>query len=100
MNSNIVTVASKEGHHGAVVSKHPNLTVREISENVEKSLKKDLANNIVYLPKSFDVEIQYRQHNMAYNASFFPGCKLVGSDKIIYHANNYYDVLVMLKFLL
>ena len=100
INSNIVTVASKEGHHGAVVSKHPNLTVREISENVEKSLNKDLANNIVYLPKSFDVEIQYRQHNMAYNASFFPGCKLVGSDKIIYHANNYYDVLVMLKFLL
>ena len=100
INSNIETVASKEGCHGAVVSKHPNVTVQEIKEGVKKALAKDLKNNVVYLPKAFDVEIEYKQHNMAYNASFFPGCKLVGSDRIIYHAENYYDVLVMLKFLL
>lgn len=100
INSNITTVASKEGAHGAVISKHPNVTVREIAEGAYSSLSKDLSNNVVYMPKSFDVEIQYKQHNMAYNASFFPGCKLLGSDKVIFHSDNYYDVLVMLKFIL
>ena len=100
LNENIKTVASKEGQYGAVISKHPNLTVKEIRQTAEEAIKADLTNNIVYLPKSFDVEIQYKQHNMAYNASFYPGCKLVGSDRVIYHSDNYYDVLVMLKFLL
>jgi len=100
INDNIVTVATKEGIGGAVVSKHPNVTVKEIKENAKKALSKDLSNNVVFIPKSFDVEIQYRNHTQALSASFFPGCKLLGSDKIIYHADNYKDVLVMFKFLL
>ncbi len=100
INSNITTVASKEGLGGAVLSKHPNITVQEIKENVEKALKQDLLNNIVKLPETFDIEIQYRHHTQALNASFYPGCKLIDSDKISFHADNYYDVLVMFKFLL
>lgn len=100
INPNITTVASKEGAHGAVISKHPNVTAREIRDGAQKSLEKSLKDNVVYLPKSFDIEIQYKQHNQAYNASFFPGCKLVGSDRVIFHSDNYYDVLVMLKFIL
>ena len=100
INENIVTVATKEGMGAAVLSKHPNVTNKEIREQAELALKKDLSKNVVYMPKDFDIEIQYRNHMFAYNASFYPGCKLLGSDKVIYHANNYYDVAVMLKFLL
>lgn len=100
INENIETVATKEGLHGAVISRHPNITNKEIEEKVAKSLKKDLSKNLVPLPKSFDIEIQYKKHLDAYRASFYPGCTLLGTDRVIYHTENYYDALIMFKFLL
>ncbi|MCK9536317.1 MAG: M55 family metallopeptidase [Bacilli bacterium] len=97
-NQNIEVVATKEGRGGAAVSRHPNLTNKEIEEKVNLSLRKDLSKNIVPLPQQFDIEIQYRKPIDAYNASFFPGCKLIGSDTISFHTNDYYQVLVMFKF--
>lgn len=98
INPNIGTVATKTGVHGAVVSKHPKVTNQEILDTAYASLKKDLKNNIVNLPKEFDVEIQYRNHQTAYKASFYPGCKLLGTDAITFHSNDYYEVLRMFKF--
>jgi len=101
INPNIETVASKEGRFNAVISKHPHLTWREIEEGVFNALtKKDLSQNIVSLPKKFDVEVQYKRHTDAYRNSFFPGCKLLGSDRVTYQASNYNDVLTALKFIL
>jgi D-amino peptidase len=98
VNSNIETVATKVGVHGAVISKHPKVTNHEILSTVEKSLSKDLSNNIVKLPETFNIEIQYRSHQAAYRASFFPGCKLLGTDAITFTSNDYYEVLRMFKF--
>lgn len=100
MNPYIETVATKEGVHGAVISRHPNITNQEIEDRVAASLKKDLSKNILTLPKTFDVEIQYKNFNDAYRASFYPGASLLGTDRVIFHSDNYYQVLVMLKFLL
>ncbi len=100
VNENITTVASKTGLYGATISKHPSITWKEIETGSEKALKGDLSKCQLQLPKSFDIEIQYKRHLDAYNASFFPGCKMIDSDTISYHSNNYYDVLVMFKFLL
>lgn len=99
MNKNIEVVATKQGVHGAVISKHPQITNQEITETVTKALSKDLSNNLVTLPDSFELEVQYRRHQDAYNASFFPGCKLVGTDRVVFKSNNYYDVLVAIKFI-
>lgn len=99
-NENIETVVSKEGVHGGVISKHPSITWAEIEEGAKKALKKDLSKNLVPLPKKFKIEIQYKRHNDAYNASFFPGCKLVDTDKILFETNDYYKALVMFKFCL
>ena len=99
-NKNITTVASKTGYHAAVVSKNPKVTWKEIEEGAELGLKKCTNDNVVTLPKEFDVEIEYVKPTLAYSASFFPGCKLVGTDRVTFHADNYYDVLVMFKFIL
>lgn len=100
INPNIETVASKEGRFNAVISKHPNITCREIEEGVYKSLTRDLKNNLVYLPSNFDIEVQYKKQTDAYRNSFFPGCKLIGSDRIAYQTQNYKEALVMFKFVL
>ncbi len=99
-NSNIETVATKKGMFGAVESKHPSVTNKEIKETVFKALSKDLSNNIVKLDSEFDITVQYKNHISAYNNSFFPGCKMIESDKISYHAKDYYDALIMMKFTL
>ena len=100
LNSNIETVATKEGVHGAVVSRHPEITNKEILNTVIKSLKKDLKNNFLELPKEFHIEIQYKKFNDAFNASFYPGCELVGHDTVIFKTNDYYEVVRALKFIL
>ncbi len=104
LNPNIEVVATKEGRHGAVVSKHPNVTNQEIEEKVEKVLKgkkeEDLFSNLIELPFNFKIEIQYKNFNDAYKASFYPGAKLVKDDIIEYETKDYYDALVMMKFLL
>jgi len=100
INKNIETVATKEGVHGAVISKHPSITNAEIYETVQKALKKDLKNNLVPMPEEIEIEVEYRTHKEAYNCSFFPGCQLKGTDKIVFKTKNYYDALVMLKFTL
>ena len=89
VNENIETVATKKGVHGAVISLHPNVTNQQIEDTVKKSLEKDLKKNIVRMPKSFDVEIQYRKPTDAYHASFYPGCTLLGTDRILFHSNDY-----------
>ena len=99
-NENIETVASKTGFHNAVVSKNPRVTWKEIEEGAEKALNKCSDKNLVKLPKEFDIEIEYVKPSIAYSASFFPGCELINSDTVKFHAKNYYDVLVMFKFIL
>lgn len=99
-NKNIYTVATKEGRHGAVVSSHPNITNNLIKDEVTKAIKNFSNATTVELPKHFDVEIKYKKFTDAYNASFYPGCKLVGNDTVTYSHNDYYEVLRALKFIL
>lgn len=99
-NPNIVTVATKEGTHGAVISKHPSVTNKLIEEKVKLSLTKDLKDNLILLPKHFDIEIQYKKFNDAYSASFYPGCQLKGTDKVIFSSDDYFEVLRAFKFIL
>lgn len=99
-NENIETVASKTGCHGAVISRHPSVVQAEIYETVKKALSKDLKNNIVPMPEELEIEIEYKTAADAYSRSFFPGCSLKGTDKVVFKTKNYYDALVMMKFIL
>ncbi len=99
-NENIETVATKTGVHGAVISRHPNVTNEEIFEKVKIALKKDLKKNLIEMPKHFKVEIQYKRFNDAYNASFYPGCVQINSDTVLFETDDYYEVVRALKFIL
>ena len=100
VNQNIYTVDTKEGNHGAVVSKHPSITNELIKEEVTKAINNISKATLVELPKHFDVEIKYKKFTDAYNASFYPGCKLIGNDTVIFSNDDYYEVLRALKFIL
>ena len=46
------------------------------------------------------MEIEYKRFIDAYNASFYPGCKLVNSDTVVFETDDYYEVVRALKFIL
>ena len=54
----------------------------------------------MFFNNTFILIIQYKNHIDAYNASFYPGCKLLGSDKVLFSSDDYYEVLRMFKFCL
>lgn len=99
-NDNIEVVATKKGLGGAILSKHPEQVCKEIKEGVTKALSKDLSKNFVMLPQSFDVDVEFRRAQDAYSRSFFPGCKYVNPNRVIYNTNDYKDFSVMMKFVL
>lgn len=98
INPNIEICSTLTGKSGASIARHPSITNLEIEDKVFKSLQKDLSNNLVELPKEFKIEIEYRSHQEAYSASFFPGCKLIDYNRIRYETKNFYDALVLFKF--
>ena len=55
---------------------------------------------LLTLPKHFTVEIQYKKFNDAFNASFYPGCKLKDINTVVYESDDYYEVCRALKFIL
>ncbi len=100
MNPNILTVPVNEGLGNGSVSIHPALAVRRIRETAEKAMALDPKMCQFPLPDHFTVEINYKEHYLAYRNSFYPGCVQVDSRTVRYEADAYMDVLKFLLFCL
>ena len=93
LNPNIKTVPVLEGIGDASKSIHPNLALKKIRESVAAALKEDLNKYIITLPESFEVEISFKQHHLAYHASHYPGVERINATTVRYKARDYYEVL-------
>lgn len=94
------TVAVKEGIGAASVCTSTNRTLRLIRENAEKSLKQDLNNMKIKLPESFKVEICFKEHTYTNKMSYYPGMRKINGNTLSYEANDYFEVLRMISFVL
>ncbi|HWQ30021.1 MAG TPA: M55 family metallopeptidase [Negativicutes bacterium] len=94
------TVAVKEGVGASVKCLSTAKSLKLIKENVEKSLKQDLSNAKISLPKSYSVEICFKEHTYANKMSYYPGMKKTGSNTILFESNDYFEVLRMVNFVL
>ena len=52
------------------------------------------------LPNKFDVEVEFRVHNKARRASFYPGVRQTGARTVAFSSDAYYDVLRFFMFCL
>ncbi|GAA0179676.1 M55 family metallopeptidase [Clostridium sediminicola] len=98
INSNISTVAVKEGIGDSTISIHPHLAIENIRKSVGESLK-NIQQCKINLPEKFKVEISYVNHVKAYRASFYPGMKKISETEVIFETENYFDVMTMIQFL-
>jgi D-amino peptidase len=99
-NSNIGTVAVKEGIGNSTISLHPEVAIARIREGAAKALKTDPALTQVKMPARFSVEIQYRRAFDAYRNGFYPGATQVNDTTIQFENESYFEVMRFLLFVL
>ena len=98
INKNITTVAVKKGIGDSTLNIHPKVAIEKIWQGVESALKSDLT--ICHLPKydKYTIELRFKKQQQAYDASFYPGCKLIDPQTINFKTNDYFEVMRMMKF--
>lgn len=100
MNPNIETVAVSEGNGRGTIAIHPNKAVRLIREAAKRAMEKPAADCMFPMPDHFEVEICFKEHSKARNATSYPGVVQVAPTVIRYEADNYTDVRTMLDWVL
>lgn len=94
----LTTVAVMEATGEATSSIHPTLAVERIKSGVEKALKGDLSACRVPMPAHFSIELRFRLHANARQASFYPGARLAEPYVVQYEADDYFDVMRFFMF--
>lgn len=94
------TVAVKEGHGGRTKSISPNLACELIEKAAYEALQQDFKGKLPEIPKSFELEITYKEHVMATKMSYFPGFAKVGDNTILLKSNDFTDLLRAIRFVL
>jgi D-amino peptidase len=97
---NMRVVAVSEGIGNASISVHPDLALERIRAAVLDALAADPATMAVDLPDRFKVTVIYRQHALAYRASFYPGVRRNGANGITLTARSWLEVISFIHFAL
>jgi D-amino peptidase len=96
----ITAVETKIGVGGSTINISPEKVLKLIEKGSEESLKKDLSENQVMLPETFEEEIRFKQHINAYKMSFYPGMEAVDGNTIKISTDNFMDIVTAHMFVL
>jgi D-amino peptidase len=100
ISPNTATVATKIGHGDSVISRHPARVCQSIQSETEAILKKDFSKYVQKLPDEFAAEIEFKDHGKAYRASFYPGIQKTDPTTLVYQAEEIFEILRMLHFVI
>lgn len=92
-NASIETVAAIRGEGNSVITQHPDKTVKEIRESVKRGLAGDLSSKILRVPSKLDFSIEFKKHQDAYRAAFYPGAKQVDPLTVQFITDDYFEVM-------
>ncbi len=94
---NLHTVAVKEGVGNSTINIHPALAVERIQAGVAEGVR-SRANAQVPLPGHFQIEIDYRRPQMAYQIGFYPGARQIGPVTVQFEHDDYFEMLRFMLF--
>lgn len=99
----IVTIPVKHCEGAACTTIHPEKALELIKENIEGKIE-DFRHHpqdyLIEMPELFHIEIDFTRHVDAYRASFYPGVKQIGAQRVVYETKDYYEFLRMFYFTL
>ena len=97
-NSCITTAEIKEGMGKGVLSLNTKDAKNLIKEKAKEALEKVEKCNID-IPNEFTMKIQYKNHDDAYKASFYPGVKKLDDSTVEFKSRTIKDMLVARMFI-
>jgi D-amino peptidase len=99
----IEAVPVSEGRGNASISINPSLACRRIKEAASRAIAAVSADPRPFaleLPKAFEVEIDFKQHYLAYRGSFYPGASKNGPYGVAFSSASWMEALTFLYFVL
>ena len=93
----IVTVATKEGVGNSTCSLHPEDAVEQIEAGVARSLSGAIS--VRPLEEKYTMEINFKDHQRARNASWYPGAESVDPFTVRYTAAGPFELAVARTFM-
>lgn len=95
-----ITVPVSKGEGEGSVSLMPEIACRRIREAAEKAVSLPAGACMYPMPDSFEVEVCYREHQLARAKSWFPGAKQKDARTVVFSSDKWMDVLVFFHFCL
>lgn len=96
----ITTVSAVTSVGTGSISRNPGVVLREIEEKACRALSGDYQKCIPELPRHFQFRVRFIDHKLADFNSFYPGIRQVDDCTLEYETDNWYDILVMVHFVL
>ena len=93
LHPSLVTCAVKDSVGAMSVNHSVEDTLKNIKELSEKALKQDLQHALVKLPGHFEVELHFKTHTKAYQASYFPGVTRTSDHVVTYSSDSFFEIL-------
>ncbi len=97
LDPKIVTVATKDSVGGCTISKHPDVTNKEIRRATEEALSVVGKTNME-LPTEYIFEISFKQIEEAHKATFYPGAYDMGNNSVGFKTKDIMEFMTFLMF--
>lgn len=95
----ITTVPVNVGRGGSVTCLHPDEAVERIEAAAKEAVAK-APQCAVPMPDHFHMEIDFRNHHLAYSKSFYPGAVLKDDKFVCFDSDDWFEVLRFCHFVL
>ncbi|MCF7826852.1 MAG: M55 family metallopeptidase [Candidatus Marinimicrobia bacterium] len=92
-NPSIQTVATIRGEGNSVISQHPAQSIRMIKAGVRKAMGGEWSKGLFTIPEKLEFSIEFKKHQEAYRASFYPGAYLINPLTVGFKSQDYFEVL-------
>jgi D-amino peptidase len=99
-NPGLSALAVKKGVGNSTISLSPAKARALIRQGAADALRRNLNQAKIALPSRFEVELTFNVPTKAYRASWYPGARSSGDNKVRLETDNFLDVMRMLKFVL
>ena len=99
LHPKLVTCAVKDGIGSMTVSYSTEDTLAKIKELAKEALSQNIEDALVKLPSHFSLEICYKEHMRAEEASWFPGVERKSDNTVTFESDDYFDILRTVKWI-
>lgn len=95
----IHTVPTKTGYGSATLNEHPDVVLERLRAVAAEAVQDPAARTTPKLASEWRLEVRYKDQQLAYRRSFYPGARLEGPRLVCFEHHDYFEILRAVQFL-